>query len=209
MLNINEFAEDNFNNVYYSALVIDNNSPDKDGAVQIRIDAIHNEVKNSELPWALPTSGVNVNDIPLLGAYVWVTFQQGNVYEPIYSGSVLSRKNLPNVFAEDYPNTRGIYDGVNWITLNSKTGKLVIHSKHQEISLNDNELKVNSSVTMNITVNGDVNVNATKVNLNCNTTCTNTVKANMLVDDNGLNSTITVSNGQHVVVRKGIIASWA
>jgi hypothetical protein len=66
----------------YSALVKDNNSPDKDGKIKIYIEALHHGISDSLLPWALPakegTGGSNtygVSCIPENNSYVWIYFE--------------------------------------------------------------------------------------------------------------------------------------
>ena len=36
----------------YPAVVVDNDNPDKNGKVQVKIEHMHSDVKSEDLPWA-------------------------------------------------------------------------------------------------------------------------------------------------------------
>ncbi len=175
MLDVNSFVDDNFTGVYYSALVINNNDVDKQGKIQIRISVIHDDVRDSELPWALPASTTNLYDIPLENKQVWVEFQQGNVYEPIYFGYVLSKGSFSGIIAEDYPDTRGILDGKNWITVNRKNGKIEIHNDKSNIKMQSGKITITSTGDLDITV-GETKIH-NKLTVSNNISATGTITA--------------------------------
>mgnify|MGYP006180545203 CR=1 FL=1 len=78
------------------------------------------------------------------------------------------------ILAEDYPNTRGFFDGENWITLNKRSGKIELHNSSSEIILESGGITINSSGQLNITVNSPCNItSSTSIDLsapiiNCN-----------------------------------------
>jgi hypothetical protein len=175
MLTPNELTKELLSDIYFSALVVENNDPKQKGRIKIRIDGLHSDVPNGDLPWALPLINLSVLDIPQKNKNVWVQFQQGKESEPVYLGYIL-KTNMYNgtVLAEDYPDTRGFYDGTNWITINYKTGKIEIHNATSQIVLNDSGITINSDAELNITVNSQCNITSSaSINLsapiiNCN-----------------------------------------
>lgn len=175
MLTPRELTQDMLSDIYFSALVVDNTDPKKKGRVKIKVESLHSEVPVSALPWASPTINTNLIDIPLKDKNIWVQFQQGNIYEPVYYGYVLKTNTFNGtIIAEDYPDTRGFFDGKNWITINYKTGKIEIHNEVSQIVLNDNGVTINSDAELNITVNSPCNItssssiNLTAPIINCN-----------------------------------------
>lgn len=94
---------------FFTATVIDNNDPDKEGKVKIKIDPFHDGFKPSELPMAKPvlygTGGGTTqgrSSIPETNSIVWVFFEDdANYRHPFYIGDV-SLKNLnPHKYFND------------------------------------------------------------------------------------------------------------
>lgn len=86
---------------FYIATVIDNNDPDKEGKVKIKIDPFHDGFKQSDLPMAKPVlygtgggTSQGVSSIPEINSIVWIFFEdEVNFRHPFYFGD-LSLKNL-------------------------------------------------------------------------------------------------------------------
>lgn len=165
----------NISNVYFSALVVNNNDPDKKGRIKVRVSPQHDSVSNENLPWSLPVIFSDMLNIPEQGTYVWVIFQQGNEYEPIYFGYVLQTNSFNSgIYAEDYPNTIGILTDDAWISLNRKTKKIELKNPTNTIKLDTGGITINSNSACSITVTGNcniqssaqVNVTAPIINLN-------------------------------------------
>ena len=84
----------------YRAVIENNQSPKKDGRVQVRIFGIHssnkNEVKTEHLPWAEVmqstafgfSSGVGFSSIPNIGTWVFVILDHDNPNMPIVIGAI-------------------------------------------------------------------------------------------------------------------------
>lgn len=89
----------------YSAVVEDNNDPNKAGRVRIRIMGLHTSKKEKndsegipvdELPWAIPgnpifggsVSGLGMSGVPVQGSIVAIFFLAGNHNHPIYFASI-------------------------------------------------------------------------------------------------------------------------
>lgn len=97
-------TDTSFNHIYLG-VVENNNSPSKDGRVQVRIAGLHTPQKNKnnitgvptdELPWALPmmpittgaVSGLGYNGVPRQGDWIALFFIGGNHNNPVYFGAL-------------------------------------------------------------------------------------------------------------------------
>jgi len=104
-------------NIFYRAVVENNDDGGKHGACQVRILGIHSEnaqrtgknigVKTEDLPWAevmVPVafhggmSGIGVSAVPLKGSWVWVILDGGDWNKPIIVGLIsgTSTKERPD-----------------------------------------------------------------------------------------------------------------
>ena len=112
----------------YPAVVIDNNDEQKAGRVKIRINALMNDVKKSDLPWASTFSnnggGSNshgVSNIPEIDSQVYVFFMDDVTFDNCFymadmqftekHGHKLFEENVKaNVsFESNYPDVKYIY----------------------------------------------------------------------------------------------------
>lgn len=94
-------------NIFYRAVVENNNDGGKAGKVQVRIMGIHSENSKdggdnkghptANLPWAevMGTtaqhggmSGIGISTVPLQGTWVWVFFDAGNFTKPVIVGII-------------------------------------------------------------------------------------------------------------------------
>lgn len=94
----------------YRGHVIDNNDPLKSGRCKINIFGLYDGVAEAELPWAnacFPIGGAPGYGscyIPTIGSIVYVMFEAGQIYSPIYiggspiQGMVPGECNTPNKY---------------------------------------------------------------------------------------------------------------
>ena len=103
----------------YVGVVVDNNDPDKLFRVKVRVFDVHRGLADEVLPWARPEESSiifgrspEIGDfvIPVLGTIVNVTFQNGDLYNPLYSQATIDGKTNITIFHEDYPHTWGFTD---------------------------------------------------------------------------------------------------
>lgn len=111
----------------------------KRGRVRIRIPALHRNVPDDKLPWAMPAAGgSNFNagsgagsvNIPPIGAKVFVTYDEQDPHNPRYSSSpttddVFSENEL---LEEDYPNVYGGVDDAGNLTKVNKVKNTITNT---------------------------------------------------------------------------------
>lgn len=136
----------------FIATVVSNNDPEKEGEVQIRIARRMDAIPDEDLPWARPKTKGTFFKVPDLHEKIYVEFQQGSIYHPVYYERAISPNGV-NVFASDYPNTWGISDGVNYIRINKNTNLM-------EVVNGDGVKIVMGAGTMALTVPSNYTLNA-------------------------------------------------
>lgn len=78
---------------FYRGVVRDNNDPLKIGRVKLEILPIFKDIPIPDLPWA---QKAYIN-IPNINSWMWVFFEEGNIYNPVYfttASPVLIEKSL-------------------------------------------------------------------------------------------------------------------
>ena len=94
------------------AEVVDVNDPKQMGRVRVRVQGIHDDVPDSDLPWAIPTAQsteFNSIAVPVKGREVYVRGVDGDMQEFEYSGLVRSEggEGLPAALKVNYPHRKG------------------------------------------------------------------------------------------------------
>lgn len=72
--------------------VIDNQDPDFEGKVKVRVFGKFDDILDEDLPWARPTnritgggsSGSGFHSVPKVDSVIGITFDNGDIYEPEY-----------------------------------------------------------------------------------------------------------------------------
>ena len=127
--------------------ILNNNDPEKLGRCQVLVYGVFDEVKSSDLPWAIPDFGLNGEFVvPDNGTFVSVVFQNEDVYAPCFTTKVINRNALSDARTEDYPNTIVIYDDLkgNRKYFNRKTG--------ESVEKFANGVEVNTDINGNMTI---------------------------------------------------------
>lgn len=116
-----EFRRETLNGKTYIGEVVDNNDPEKQQRIKIRIPELHRGVPDEDLPWCLPNArlgaqgnssgGVGSMSIPVVGSKIEVSMGNNSSYFPTYGGSPTT-KDVKNEFAQhpDYPHVYGHVD---------------------------------------------------------------------------------------------------
>lgn len=99
--------------MFYRGVVEDNNHPEKNGMVRVRIFGIHSEkpsgfdsVSTSDLPWAEVAgstefglvSGVGVSSVLRKGTMVWAFFKNGDFNYPVVFGTSKGNNTVSNPY---------------------------------------------------------------------------------------------------------------
>lgn len=77
--------------------VVSNNDPLNLGRLKVRVDSVHQGIKDEDLPWCMPnSSSASANSgtfiIPEENNAVWVAFEDGDIYRPVWLGCAYSAK---------------------------------------------------------------------------------------------------------------------
>lgn len=159
----------------YIGLVIDNKDPEKLGRCKVRVHGLHDNFSSDELPWSIPEFPLafcvkGSFMVPENGTVVYVKFDDGDLYEPIYTTKVLDRENL-NFTAdkdEDYPDSVIFYETKNgdYFKINRAKGELIF--------------KTGAGVFFKFNENGDVELTNTSSE---NGDLKLSIKGNFTLDD--------------------------
>jgi predicted chitinase len=83
-------------NGHWLGEVVDNKDPLKNGRCRVRVFGKFDSLPNESVPWASAgnRSGAGQHTVPVIGEIVEVTFDNGNIYAPVYGEIVNQNKNL-------------------------------------------------------------------------------------------------------------------
>lgn len=146
---------DKFSGIF-RGLVMDNNDPDQLGRIKVKIYPMLSDLETTNLPWCVPMypiwdgsgSGTGFFAIPDIGTNVFVMFEMGDIYQPVYIGEAPDRiKGLPTERTTNYPNRK---------VLKTSSG-IVIYVDDTEVTLN---LKHPTGTIITLGTNGEVSINA-------------------------------------------------
>lgn len=214
----------------YRAVVEDNIDPKKYGRIKARVYPMFADttlIPTTQLPWAVPAMGLFVGAgagfggfcVPEIGTMVFVFFEAGDPYQPVYFAAALDAlKGIPSSSATDYPFTKvwRTKNGIE-IKLDDKSGSediLVTHPKGSTIHMDkDGNIIITSALK-------DINIVSTKGSIAVTADVGITVKAeNILLDapvvktsktfevGTGATGVFTDVNGKTIGVQAGIVTS--
>lgn len=142
--------------------VVNNEDPNFDGRVKIRVFGKFDNIPVEDIPWARSrnrftsgaTSGSGFHSVPKVGSIVNVKFDNGNLYEPEYESHDHIADELKSILEESYENAQSLWfdvdeelalfytqaDGIQMAVEDSilnirKDDKSIIISKNEELSL--------------------------------------------------------------------------
>ncbi len=129
----------------------------------------------AQLPWAVPAlplaigagNGIGCFAVPDVGTYVWVFFQAGDLYQPVYFAEAPNAINgLPASRETNYPQRRIIKFKKVEIIIDDEAGTLTINTDDDVIVNAGDDVVINTDGDVNINADGDVNVQGANINLN-------------------------------------------
>lgn len=111
--------QSDYRGVTFIATVVENNDPEKRQRVRVKIPEVHGEGNPTEwYPWAIPVglrmrgmaNNVGSQAVPIIGAEVYVVFQNGDPGFPLYIGGVVSKRTPLPQLEVNYPYRYGLQD---------------------------------------------------------------------------------------------------
>jgi len=166
-----KFVEDNFTYTgMYRGLVLDNVDTEQKGRIKVRVYPMFESIDSEFLPWAAPAmplfdgAGVNAGClcIPKVNSLLWVFFEAGDVYQPVYFAEAQDMVHgIPTLATVNYPNRKvwktssglniHIDDTINEVGITHPSGMTLVISGDGSVSI---------SSPSNITITGSVvNIN--------------------------------------------------
>lgn len=121
-MNKQDIIKDDLRTSNYLGSVVDVNDPRKEGRVKVRIFGKFDDLEVEDIPWAEPKNtitggsetGSGFFSLPKIGSIVEVSFDNGNIYQPLYICNTKISNELKAAISEnddDYSNTHSIlYD---------------------------------------------------------------------------------------------------
>ena len=201
--------QNTFENPFFIGTVVDNKDPNYSYRVKVRLNILHDNIEDADLPWAakVDSSFMGVGDtdtlhaIPEVNSKVLVLAIGNDPNSLIYLGNLYTNSKVTPQ-NDDYLNTYGIYtkDG-DWIKVDKikKLIELVWRGTINIDKITDMHITVNGPITVNsqeVTVTNTksitVNTNTAIVNAKSSTNVTcpnNTIKGNVTI-----NGTLKVSD---------------
>jgi hypothetical protein len=155
----------------FVGFVVDNDDPKKLGRCKVNVLSVYDGVPTEDLPWAAPEFGFVGSTmgsfiVPPVGAIVNVYFNRGEIYLPVYTTKVATKKNLPSRKDIDYPDTMIFFETDNGdsfeINRKRETAQYT-HSSGTTITIaKDGSVKIDSVANLTtdhdelLTVNGNM-----------------------------------------------------
>jgi hypothetical protein len=166
----------------YRGKVLDNVDPLKYGRLKILVHGVFDGMDTvadiENLPWAVPAlpissgagAGYGSFSIPEIDAYVWVFFETGDVYQPVYFAEAPSGVHgNPSEAATNYPFRKIIKTKKGFTVYYDETADIlkVLHPTGTIIQISaDGAIVLNSKADVNVTGTGNVNISGATVNIN-------------------------------------------
>lgn len=160
-------------NAIYRGTVVDNSDASQCGKVKIKVYPMLADVATANLPWAVPAypivegsgSGIGYFAVPDVGTNVFVFFEMGDIYQPVYFAEAPDAlKGLPTERTTNYPNRKVVKfsSGIRFI-VDDTAKKIIVQTAGGIIgTIDDTALTVKlehpTGTTITVDVNGKVTV---------------------------------------------------
>jgi hypothetical protein len=180
----NELVDDNnLLGTIWIGEVIDNNDPNFEGRLKVRVFGKYDNIKDENLPWAYHFSSINGGSnggygelsVPKIGNMVQVTFMNGDKLNPYWLSFPKINEKLREEISNDYIDSRTlVYDeDANLKIMYLPNTGLIFHLDESEIVINtDNSIKIEHKGTQSIIelIEDKINVTSqTEINITSNT----------------------------------------
>jgi hypothetical protein len=146
---------DTFSGIY-RAKILDNIDPDMLGRVKAQVYPMLADIEAAGLPWAVPAypiwegsgNGTGYFAVPDIDSFVFVFFEQGDIYQPVYFAEAPTRtKGLPVDRITNYPNRKVMQTTSGIVFMVDDTAKVitVLHPTGTSMTITtDGQIFVNS-----------------------------------------------------------------
>ena len=125
---------EDFGSRVYLGVVEDNNDPDRDNKVRVRVINVFDGIPTEDIPWASPFKDNNgiACSLPEVGKVVSIEFENGDIYSPIYRYSehynVNLKEKLNSLSNDDYLSMKALlFDHKTQIYVNESEGLKLDH----------------------------------------------------------------------------------
>jgi len=119
---------------------MDNEDPLKQGRIRVKVYPMFDGIDTEYLPWAVPAmplfdgagDGFGALAIPKEGSFVFVFFEAGDVYQPVYFAEAQTKTyGIPSGVSTNYPN-RKVWKTENGIeiTIDDTNGSELVLVEH-------------------------------------------------------------------------------
>lgn len=154
----------------YRAKVVDNIDSEMLGRVKAQIYPMLATVDAPNLPWCVPAypiwegagNGTGYFAVPDIGSYIFVFFEQGDIYQPVYFAEAPTKtKGLPADRITNYPNRKVMQTTTGIVFMVDDTASVitVLHPTGASLTIQgDGQIFVNSP--------NHIFVNGLTINLN-------------------------------------------
>jgi len=146
----------------YRGIVLDNNDPNMLGRIKVNVFGIYNGIDADNLPWCVPMQppgfgaglGFGMFSVPKVDSIVFVMFEAGDIYQPLYIGSALDGVHgLPSERITNYPNR---------MVIKTPNGVIIyVDDSNGEINI-----KQPSGSYINMDASGNITIKGSIVNIN-------------------------------------------
>lgn len=158
----------------YRGTVMDNLDPGQLGKIKVKIYPMLSDVETANLPWAAPAmplsegagSSIGSFAVPQIGTNVFVFFEQGNIYQPVYFAEAQDGvKGLPASRTTNYPQRKVVKfsAGIEVYVDNTANAIKITHPTGSYVIIDNNgDIKINCNRDNNVVAARDMTVNATR-----------------------------------------------
>jgi Type VI secretion system/phage-baseplate injector OB domain len=152
----NELGSDNIRDTHWLGEVVDNNDPLKHGRCKVKVYGKFDTIPTEAIPWAAPSNTLAPGQhfVPRIGDIVAITFDNGNIYLPMYSYHINQNAELKKEVLDGAANAHDvislIYDAMrNFRFYVSKEDGLILttgddNHKSPMIRFNDGKIYLNA-----------------------------------------------------------------
>ena len=164
-----------YGNYRGKVLGTDSSESSKSGRIKVEVYPFFESIDKDFIPWAVPAmplfdgagSGYGCLSIPTVGSYVWVFFEAGDIYQPVYFAEAQTPDvGIPSEASTNYPKRKVLKtSGGVTIYIDDTSDSIVIENDEgNKIQIDDEILLTHSSgAKIVIDSSGNIEVNGTSL----------------------------------------------